>query len=137
VQKPSKGHDMTIVNGISRIGWMTGGKAARWKDEDIADDVTKKAVSFIERSKGGPFFLYFATHDVHVPRVPHPRFKGKSEHGLRGDAIVEFDWSVGEVLAALERHGLADDTLVIVTSDNGGVVDDGYQDGAGTDPSGH
>src|SRR5262249_53144284 len=136
-QKPSHGHDMTIVNGISRIGWMSGGKAARWKDEDMADDLTRRAVGFIEKNKDRPFFLYFATHDVHVPRAPHPRFRGKSECGLRGDAIVEFDWSVGEVLAALEKHGLAENTLVIVTSDNGGVMDDGYQDGSGNDTSGH
>lgn len=136
-QKPSHGHDMTIVNGISRIGWMTGGTAARWKDEDMADDITKRAVGFIETNKAKPFFLYFATHDVHVPRVPHPRFRGKSGHGLRGDAVVELDWCVGEVVAALEKHGLTKDTLLIFTSDNGGVMDDGYQDGTGTDASGH
>src|SRR5207248_9216415 len=136
-QKPSHGHDMTIVNGISRIGWMTGGKAARWKDEDMADDLARRAVSFIDANKGKPFFLYFATHDIHVPRVPHPRFRGKSGHGLRGDALVQFDWQVGEVLAALEKHQLAENTLVILTSDNGGVMDDGYQDGSGTDTSGH
>jgi arylsulfatase A-like enzyme len=128
---------MTIVNGISRIGWMTGGKAARWKDEDMADDITKRAVGFIEKNKGSPFFLYFATHDAHVPRCPHPRFRGKSEHGLRGDAIVELDWCVGELMAALEKNGLADNTLVIFTSDNGGVMDDGYVDGTGNDASGH
>lgn len=137
VQKPSHGHDMTIVNGISRIGWMTGGKAARWKDEDIADDITKRAVGFIEKSKDKPFFLYFATHDAHVPRVPHPRFKGKSGHGLRGDCIEELDWCVGEILSALEKHKLTDNTLVIFTSDNGGVMDDGYVDGTATDTSGH
>jgi arylsulfatase A-like enzyme len=75
---PSHGHDMTIVNGISRIGWMTGGTKARWKDEDNADLITNKAIDFIERSKKEPFFLYFCTHDVHVPRTPHPRFKGTS-----------------------------------------------------------
>src|SRR5437763_6061537 len=75
--------------------------------------------------------------DVCSSDLPHPRFRGKSECGLRGDAIVEFDWSVGEVLAALDRHGLAGNTLVVVTSDNGGVMDDGYQDGSGTDASGH
>jgi arylsulfatase A-like enzyme len=135
--KPSHGHDNTIVNGISRIGYMTGGRAARWKDEEMADTLTRKAVGFIEASAGRPFFLYFATHDIHVPRVPAPRFKGTSQCGLRGDVIQEFDWSVGEVLAALERHRLAQDTLVIVTSDNGGVMDDGYQDGSGDDTSGH
>ncbi len=137
VQKPSHGHDNTIVNGISRIGYMSGGKAARWKDEEIADDITRKAVGFLETNKAKPFFLYFATHDIHVPRVPHPRFRGKSEHGLRGDVIQEFDWCVGEILATLDRLKLADNTLVIVTSDNGGVIDDGYQDGASTDKSGH
>ncbi|MCI0701601.1 MAG: arylsulfatase, partial [Planctomycetia bacterium] len=137
VMKPSRGHDMTIVNGISRIGWMTGGKAARWKDEDIADDLTKRAVGFIEKSKDKPFFLYFATHDAHVPRVPHSRFKGKSGHGLRGDCIQELDWCAGEILATLEKHKLTSNTLVIFTSDNGGVMDDGYIDGTADDKSGH
>jgi arylsulfatase A-like enzyme len=137
VQKPSHGHDMTIVGGISRIGWMTGGKAARWKDEEMADDITKKAVKFIADNKAKPFFLYFATHDAHVPRVPHPRFKGKSEHGLRGDCITEFDWCVGEILKTLADNKLTENTLVIVTSDNGGVMDDGYIDGTQNDPSGH
>jgi len=127
---PSHGHDQTIVNGISRIGYMTGGKAARWKDEDIADTITTKAVSFIERHKDRPFFLYFATHDIHVPRVPHARFAGKSTMGPRGDVILQFDWSVGEIVKALDRLKLADNTLIIVTSDNGPVVDDGYRDQA-------
>jgi arylsulfatase A-like enzyme len=135
--KHSHGHDNTIVNGIGRIGFMTGGKAARWKDEDMADAITARAVSFVERYKDKPFFLYFATHDVHVPRVPHPRFKGTSQHGLRGDVIHELDWSVGEVLKSLEKHKLVENTLVIFTSDNGGVMDDGYQDGSGNDTSGH
>ena len=74
--KPSQGHDGTIVGGISRIGFMTGGKKALWVDEDIADTFTKKAIAFIENNKDRPFFLYFATHDVHVPRVPHPRYRG-------------------------------------------------------------
>ena len=86
---PSHGHDMTIVNGISRIGWMTGGKAALWKDEDMADLFTSKAVTFIEQNRSTPFFLYFATHDLHVPRVPNPRFAGSSGMGPRGDALVE------------------------------------------------
>jgi arylsulfatase A-like enzyme len=126
--KPTHGHDNTIVNGISRIGFMTGGKSARWVDEDMADTFTMKAVGFIERNKDRPFFLYFATHDIHVPRVPHPRFKGTSKCGTRGDVIQQFDWSVGEVMTTLDRLKLADDTLIIVTSDNGGVMDDGYED---------
>jgi arylsulfatase A-like enzyme len=127
---PSHGHDMTITNGISRIGYMTGGKAALWKDEEMADVFTREAVSYIERQDGKPFFLYFATHDPHVPRVPHPRFVGRTGMGPRGDAIVQTDWSVGEILAALDRRGLAKNTLLIFTSDNGPVVDDGYKDDA-------
>ncbi|MEK6261633.1 MAG: arylsulfatase [Planctomycetota bacterium] len=136
-QKPSHGHDMTIVNGISRIGWMTGGKAARWVDEDMADTFAKKAVAFIEQHRERPFFLYYSTHDAHVPRVPHPRFRGSSGHGLRGDCIQQLDGCVGEVLATLDRLKLADNTLIVFTSDNGGVMDDGYQDGTGDDASGH
>jgi arylsulfatase A-like enzyme len=127
---PSAGHDQTIVNGISRIGYMSGGKAARWVDEDIADTITGKAVSFIERHKARPFFLYLATHDIHVPRVPHARFAGRSTMGPRGDVILQFDWTVGEIVRTLDRLKLADNTLLIVTSDNGPVVDDGYRDQA-------
>ena len=129
-QKPSHGHDMSIVNGISRIGFMKGGKAALWKDEDMADTFTGKAVQFIEKNKEQNFFLYFALHDPHVPRVPNPRFVGKSGMGPRGDAIIQADWCVGEVLNALEKLKLAENTMVILSSDNGPVVDDGYQDGA-------
>lgn len=128
--KPSLGHDNTIVGGISRIGYMAGGKAARWRDEDIADVLTQHAVDFIKRNREKPFFLYFATHDIHVPRVPHPRFRGATKMGPRGDAIVEFDWSVGQVLKTLDELGLADNTLVIFSSDNGPRVDDGYKDEA-------
>ncbi|WP_397381383.1 arylsulfatase [Prosthecobacter sp.] len=127
---PSHGHDMALINGISRIGYMKGGKSALWKDEDMADTFTSQAVKFIEASKGAPFFLYFAAHDPHVPRVPHPRFAGKSGMGPRGDAILQFDDSVGTILAALDKLGLKDNTLVLLSSDNGPVVDDGYQDEA-------
>jgi arylsulfatase A-like enzyme len=135
--RPSHGHDQTIVNGISRIGYMSGGAAARWIDEDIADTITARAVSFIEANRSRPFFLYFATHDIHVPRVPHPRFAGLSGMGPRGDAILEFDWSVGEITRALDRLHLSANTLVIVTSDNGPVVDDGYRDQAVEKLGGH
>jgi arylsulfatase A-like enzyme len=134
---PSHGHDMTIVNGISRIGYMSGGRAARWVDEDMADVLTGKATSFIERHRGERFFLYFATHDIHVPRVPHPRFAGKSGLGARGDVILQLDWATGQVLDTLDRLKLADRTLVIFTSDNGPVVDDGYRDEAVEKLNGH
>jgi arylsulfatase A-like enzyme len=127
---PSHGHDMTIVNGISRIGYMTGGTAALWKDEDMADVFTAKAVSFVEKNRERPFFLYFALHDPHVPRVPHARFAGKTGMGPRGDAIAQADWCVGEVLEALDRLKLTNDTLLLFSSDNGPVVDDGYKDDA-------
>ena len=127
---PSHGHDQTIVNGISRIGYMTGGRAALWKDEDMADVFTKKAVGFIEANRSKPFFLFFALHDPHVPRVPHPRFVGATGLGPRGDAIAQVDWSVGEILSTLDRLKIADKTLVLFTSDNGPVIDDGYRDDA-------
>ena len=127
---PSHGHDMTIVNGISRIGYMTGGKSARWVDEDMADRIAERAVSFIDRNAERPFFLFFSLHDIHVPRVPHPRFVGKSKMGPRGDTIMQFDWCVSEITRALKKHGLLENSLVIVTSDNGPVIDDGYQDDA-------
>ena len=135
--KPSHGHDNTIVNGISRIGYMSGGTAARWRDEEMADVITQKAVEFIEGHREKPFFLYFATHDIHVPRVPHPRFRGATKMGPRGDAIAEFDWSVGQVLKALDDAKLSDNTLVILTSDNGPVLDDGYVDDAVEKLGGH
>lgn len=128
--KPSHGHDMAVVNGISRIGFMKGGKSALWEDENIADSITVHAVRFIERNKDKPFFLYFGTNDIHVPRYPHERFRGKTDMGHRGDAIVQFDWSVGEVVRALKEAGVYDNTLIIISSDNGPVVDDGYQDQA-------
>ena len=130
--KPSHGHDMTIVNGISRIGYMSGGKAALWNDETMADTLTSRAVSFIDRNARQPFFLYFATHDIHVPRVPHKRFSDSTVMGARGNAIAELDWSCGEIVKALEQRNLLDNTLILFTSDNGAVVDDGYQDEAVT-----
>jgi len=128
--KPSHGHDQAIVNGVSRIGYMTGGKSALWVDENIADVLTARATAFISREKANPFFLYFATHDIHVPRLPNPRFAGMSQMGPRGDAIAELDWSVGQILQTLSREGLTDNTLVMFSSDNGPVLDDGYRDEA-------
>jgi arylsulfatase A-like enzyme len=122
------GHDMTIVNGISRIGYMKGGKSALWKDEDMADVLTRRAVSYIEANRARPFFLHFCTHDIHVPRVPHDRFRGRTPMGARGDVIAELDWCVGRITETLERLKLTSNTLIVFSSDNGAVVNDGYRD---------
>ncbi len=127
---PSHGHSQTIINGVSRIDCMSGGKSARWVDEDMADTYVKQGTKFIEQHKNEPFFLYLATHDIHVPRMPHARFAGKSELGARGDVTMEFDWCVSAILDVLEKNGLTNNTLVILSSDNGPVVDDGYKDGS-------
>jgi arylsulfatase A len=126
----SHGHNGTIHNGISRIGYYTGGHAARFRDEDLADKWVEQSVEFIEANKDRPFFLFFASHDLHVPRMPHERFQGATSLGYRGDAIVELDWCVGELTNTLERLGIAENTLVVFCSDNGPVLDDGYKDGA-------
>lgn len=135
--KSSQGHSMSIVNGIGRIGYMKGGGAALWKDENIADSITVHAVNYIKQHAEKPFFMYFATNDIHVPRFPHERFRGTTPMGHRGDAISEFDWSVGAIINTLKEEGLYDNTLIILSSDNGPVVDDGYQDMARELLNGH
>ena len=126
----SHGHNSTIHNGISRIGFYTGGMAARFRDEDLADKWVEKSNEFMEQHKDEPFFLFFSSHDIHVPRMPHERFQGKTPLGFRGDAIVQLDWCVGEVMKTLDRLNLTEKTLVVFCSDNGPVLDDGYKDGA-------
>lgn len=118
-----RGAPDSFINGIPRIGKQTGGKAALWKDDEISLVLAKKGSAFIEQNKEKPFFLYFATHNIHVPRVPNAQFRGKSECGTRGDTIVEFDWMVGQVVDTLERLGLREKTLIVLSSDNGGVLD--------------
>jgi arylsulfatase A len=128
----SHGHNQTIHNGISRIGFYTGGMKARFRDEDLADAWVAESNRWIESNKDRPFFLYLAPQDIHVPRVPHERFRGKTALGPRGDCIVQFDWCVGEIIKTLDRLGLAEKTMVVLCSDNGPVLDDGYKDGAVT-----
>ncbi len=125
-------HGATIVDSIPRIGHMTGGYAARWKDENIADTIVANTIGFMREkaAAGEPFFIYMATNDIHVPRWPHKRFRGKSKMGLRGEAIMAFDWSVGQIMDALKALNIDDNTLVIISSDNGPVLDDGYADRA-------
>jgi arylsulfatase A-like enzyme len=121
-------HNNSVINGIGRIGYQSGGKSALWNDETMADEFVAKAKDYIAANKNKPFFLYFASQDIHVPRAPNPRFKGKSKLGFRGDAMVQFDWSTGEIIKELEKHGLTENTIVIFSSDNGPVYDDGYKD---------
>jgi len=135
----SHGHNQTIHNGISRIGFYTGGHAARFRDEDLADTWVKQSKKFIrkERPKDQPFFLFFAAHECHVPRIVHERFQGLSQLGPRGDAILELDWCVGELTQTIEDEGLTNDTLIVFCSDNGPVLDDGYKDQAIEKNGGH
>ncbi|MBM3858705.1 MAG: arylsulfatase [Verrucomicrobia bacterium] len=124
------GHNATIHNGISRIGFYTGGMKARFRDEDLSDEWVNQSNHWIEQHKERPFFLFFASHDIHAPRIAHERFQGKSALGPRGDCILEFDWCVGELMKTLDRLGLAEKTLLLVCSDNGPVLNDGYKDDA-------
>ena len=126
----SHGHNQTIHNGIGRIGWANGGESAKWRDEDLTTELTKRTVEWIKANASNPFFLIYATSNIHVPRMPHERFHGKSALGLRGDSIAELDWSVGEVMKVLREENMLEHTLVIFFSDNGPVLDDGYKDGA-------
>ena len=124
------GHNNSIVNGIPRIGYMKGGTKARWKDEDMADYFLAKVRNFIDENADRPFFLYYGLHQPHVPRAPHQRFVGSTTMGSRGDAIVEADWCVGQLIQELDAKGLLENTLIIFSSDNGPVLNDGYKDQA-------
>lgn len=127
----SHGHNNTVINGIPRIGFMRGGKSALWNDEEMASYLVDKVCNFIDNTKEGePFFLYYGLHEPHVPRIPNSRFVGSTTMGPRGDVIIEADWCVGEVLRKLEEKHILDNTIVIFTSDNGPVLDDGYKDQA-------
>jgi len=122
-------HDKTIIEGISRIGHMRGGMKARWNDQNIADDIAKETDEFLASAKGEPVFLYVCTADIHVPRDPHPRFRGKSGLGIRGDVSVQMDDTLGKVRDSLGKYGY-EDCLFVFTSDNGPAIYDGYLDGS-------
>lgn len=126
----SHGHNNSIVNGIPRIGFMKGGDKAKWVDEEMADYFVEKVKGFVDENQDKPFFLYYGLHQPHVPRAPHPRFVGSTPLGPRGDVIVEADWCVGEVVDYLDSLDLLDNTMIIFSSDNGPVLDDGYKDNA-------
>jgi len=124
------GHNNSVVNGIPRIGFVKGGKSAYWNDSTMADHFLDKAISYIKDHKEAPFFLYYALQEPHVPRVPQPRWNGKSGMGARGDVIMQADWYVGQIMKTLEEEGIAENTLVLFSSDNGPVLNDGYEDDA-------
>ncbi|MBG7613126.1 arylsulfatase [Polaribacter sp. BAL334] len=124
------GHNSSIVNGIPRIGYMKGGESAKWTDEDMADHFLKKAQTYVKNHKEKPFFLYYAMQQPHVPRTPHKRFIGATKLGPRGDVIAEADWAIGQFMKTLKEEGILENTLVIFTSDNGPVLNDGYYDDA-------
>ncbi len=129
-QKADRQHSNSVVNGVSRIGYMAGGQKAEWIDEDFPYKLTDEAKAFIDRSDDKPFFLYYSFHDIHVPRLPHKNFKGKSSLGPRGDAIAQVDYVVGELMQFLKTRNKLENTLIIFTSDNGPVLNDGYEDQA-------
>lgn len=130
--KADKQHNNTIVNGVPRIGHMLGGKSARWSDIDMADHFLEKAQAYVKKQKDtdDPFFLYYALQQPHVPRTPHPRFEGATGLGPRGDVIAEADWVIGEFINSLEKEGLLENTLIVFSSDNGPILNDGYEDQA-------
>jgi arylsulfatase A-like enzyme len=124
------GHNSTIVNGVPRIGFMKGGEKAKWIYLEMADHFLDYAQQYVKAHKEEPFFLYYALQQPHVPRTPHPRFVGTSGLGPRGDVIVEADWCIGEFMKTLREEGLMENTLIVLTSDNGPVLNDGYYDDA-------
>jgi arylsulfatase A-like enzyme len=120
-------HDEVIKRGLRDFGWgvsegATAAHEAR-PDEQIDLILADKAVEFISRqSNETPFFLYLAFAAPHSPINPAPAFRGKSEVGLYGDYIQQLDHCFGRVMDAISQHGLAANTLVIFTSDNGAVI---------------
>ncbi|AWW29081.1 arylsulfatase [Echinicola strongylocentroti] len=131
------GHNNSIVNGVPRIGFMKGGEAAKWSDVDMADHFLEKAKAFVKGHKNEPFFLYYALQQPHVPRTPNPRFEGATGMGPRGDVIAEADWCIGEFIKTLEEEGILENTLIVFSSDNGPVLNDGYYDDAVEKLGGH
>lgn len=134
---PGQGHNNTIVNGIGRLGYMSGGHRARWTDEEMPLTFLSKAKEYIESNQKVPFFLFYALTEPHVPRMPSTMFKDKSGLGYRGDAILQLDWAVGEIMKQLKYLGIEKNTIIVFSSDNGPVLDDGYIDGAVTQLNNH
>lgn len=134
---PHQGHQQTIVNNIGRMGYMTGGQMARWTDEELSLTFLAKSKQFIEENSNKPFFLYYALTEPHAPRVPPTFLKGKSAIGARGDVILAIDYAVGEITKQLKYLGIEENTIIIFSSDNGPVLQDGYEDGSLAKLNGH
>jgi len=130
---------MNRTSYLERIGVPDHGfvdnTSATYEHEDLAVSLTEKAVEYIEDQGNKPFFLYFAHRNIHAPLKPNARFSGSNEIGLYGDFINELDWSVGQLLDALDRNGLRKNTIVVFSSDNGGVR--GYGDSKWIEYNGH
>ena len=107
--------------------WRAGPIAPDFVHVEVLPKITKKSVEFIDnpapRNENKPFFLYIGLSAPHTPVVPAAEFLGKSNAGPYGDFVYQVDWTVGQILAALDRNGLADNTLVILTSDNGSTME--------------
>ncbi|MDL2322691.1 sulfatase [Bacteroidales bacterium OttesenSCG-928-A17] len=115
--------DLPTIDGNEVIGYNTD-------QTQLTTDYTNRAVRFIEKNKGKPFFLYVAHSMPHVPLAVSDKFKGKSKQGLYGDVMMELDWSVGEILKTLQKYDLEENTLVILTSDNGPWINYGNHAGS-------
>jgi arylsulfatase A-like enzyme len=115
------GARVEITTGATPAESTTSGIAAPWQETEIMKTLTDRAVAWLEQRREQPFFLYFAPNAVHRPVAPNPRFRD-SQFGGYGDFIQELDWSVGQILDTLDRLQMRDNTLVVFTSDNGGVV---------------
>ena len=122
-ENPEAWGDLPTFEGEEIVGYNTD-------QTRFTTDFTARAVAFIEKHAKGPFFLYLAHPMPHVPLHVSAERAGRSARGLYGDVIQEIDWSVGQVLEALDRCGVADDTLVLYASDNGPWLS--YGDHAGS-----
>jgi arylsulfatase A-like enzyme len=111
----SKFPDLPLIDGEK----VVNPKVTHADQNQLTTWYTERAVSFIEKNKDRPFFLYLPHSMVHVPLHVSDKYKGKSRQGLYGDVMMEVDWSVGEILKTLKRLGLDGNTMVLYTSDNG------------------
>lgn len=125
--KQAKTREFPEKMGVDQIGGADAAHAL-YDDEAVGETLTNKALDWMKARGAEPFFLYLATTNIHHPFTPAPRFKGTSQCGRYGDFIHELDWIVGQVMQTLEEQGLANNTLVLFTSDNGGMFNVGGQD---------